>query len=129
MRRGWHPTPALLPGESHGQRSLEGYSPRGRRESDTTEQLALSKLIHSRKTNTILESHYAPVRNRSRIFTGRTEAEAEFEQVLVSAVQSCPTLCDPMDYSPPGSSVRGILQARILEWVVMPSSRGSSPKD
>ena len=31
--------------------------------------------------------------------------------------QSCPTLCDPMDYSPPGSSVHGIFQARILEWV------------
>ena len=30
--------------------------------------------------------------------------------------QSCPTLCDPMDYSPPGSSVHGILQARVLEW-------------
>ena len=40
--------------------------------------------------------------------------------------QSCPTLCDPMDCSPPGSSVCGILQARILEWVAMPSSRGSS---
>ena len=37
---------------------------------------------------------------------------------------------DPMDYSPPGSSVHGILQARILEWVAMPSSRGSSsPRD
>ena len=36
------------------------------------------------------------------------------------------TLCDPMDCSPPGSSVHGILQARILEWVAMPSSRGSS---
>ena len=34
-----------------------------------------------------------------------------------------PTLCDPMDYSPPGSSIRGILQARILEWIAMPSSR------
>ena len=34
-------------------------------------------------------------------------------------------LCDPVDYSPPGSSVHGILQARILEWVAMPSSRGS----
>ena len=31
--------------------------------------------------------------------------------------QSCPTLCDPMDFSPPGSSVHGILQARILTWV------------
>ena len=40
--------------------------------------------------------------------------------------QACPTLCDPVDCSPPGSSVRGILQARMLEWVAMPSSRGSS---
>ena len=37
--------------------------------------------------------------------------------------QSCPTLCNPMGCSPPGSSVNGILQARILEWVAMPSSR------
>ena len=40
--------------------------------------------------------------------------------------QSCPTLCNLMDCSPPGSSVHGILQARILEWVAIPSSRGSS---
>ena len=40
--------------------------------------------------------------------------------------QSCLTLCDPMDCSPPGSSVHGILQVRILEWVAMPFSRGSS---
>ena len=39
---------------------------------------------------------------------------------------SCPTLCDPMDCSPPGSSVRGIFQAGILEWVAISSSRGSS---
>ena len=45
-------------------------------------------------------------------------------------VVSCPTLCDPMDYSPPGSSVLGILQARILEWVAIPFCRGSSqPRD
>ena len=37
------------------------------------------------------------------------------------SLPSCPTLCDPVDYSPPGSSVHEILQARILEWVVMPS--------
>ena len=35
--------------------------------------------------------------------------------------QSCPTLCDPTDRSPPGSSVHGILQARVLEWVAFPS--------
>ena len=44
--------------------------------------------------------------------------------------QSCPTLCNPMDCSPPGSSLHGILQARILEWVAMPFSRRSSqPRD
>ena len=42
----------------------------------------------------------------------------------------CPSLCDPMDSSPPGSSVRGIFQARILEWVAISFSRGSSwPRD
>ena len=40
--------------------------------------------------------------------------------------QSCPTLCNPMDCSPPGSSVHGTLQARILEWAAMPASKGSS---
>ena len=44
--------------------------------------------------------------------------------------QSCPTLCDPVDWSPPGSSVHGILQARILEWVAISFSGGSSrPRD
>ena len=42
----------------------------------------------------------------------------------VICAQRCPTLCDPMDRSPPGSSVQGIIQARILEWVAMPSFRG-----
>ena len=46
--------------------------------------------------------------------------------VRPQSLQSCLTLCNPMDCSPPGSSVHGILQARILEWVAMPSSRGSS---
>ena len=40
--------------------------------------------------------------------------------------QSCPTLCDPVDCSPPGSSVHGILQVRIPEWVAISFSRGSS---
>ena len=40
------------------------------------------------------------------------------------SLQSCPTLCNAMDCNPPGSSVHGILQARMLEWVAMPSSRG-----
>ena len=48
----------------------------------------------------------------------------------MKVAQSCPTLCDPMDCSPPGSSVHGILQARILKWVAIPFSKGSSqPRD
>ena len=46
--------------------------------------------------------------------------------MCASSLQSWRTLCDPMDYSPPSSSVHGILQARILEWVALPSSKGSS---
>ena len=46
--------------------------------------------------------------------------------VCAKSLQLCLTLCDSMDHSLPGSSVHGILQARILEWVFMPSSRESS---
>ena len=50
--------------------------------------------------------------------------------VCAKSLQSCPTLCDPVDHSPSGSSVPGHSQARILEWVAMPSSRESSqPRD
>ena len=44
----------------------------------------------------------------------------------VLAAQLCLTLCDPMDCSPPGPSIHEVLQARILEWVAIPCSRGSS---
>ena len=57
----------------------------------------------------------------SRIFTGTCSC---------SVAQSCLTLCNPIDCSPPGSSVHGILQARILKCVVVPSSsRSSCPGD
>ena len=46
--------------------------------------------------------------------------------VKVLVAQLCLTLCNPMDCSPPGSSVHGILQVRIVEWVAIPFSRGSS---
>ena len=49
---------------------------------------------------------------------------------MVLVTQSCPTLCDPMDCSPPGSSVHEIFHERILEWVAISFSRGSSqPRD
>ena len=52
------------------------------------------------------------------------------EKVKVLIAQSCPTLWDPTDCSPPGSFAHGTLQARIPEWVTIPFSRGSSrPRD
>ena len=52
------------------------------------------------------------------------------ECVRAKLLQSRPILCDPVDCSPPGSSVHGVLQARVLEGAAMPSSRGSSrPRD
>ena len=50
--------------------------------------------------------------------------------LLSEIAQSCLTLCDPMDCSPPGSSIHGISKARVLEWVAISFSRGSSqPRD
>ena len=83
-----------------------------------------------------LHNHEAPAPWRSasdevaglRAFSSIAHCESEKVKVLVT--QSCLTPCEPMDCSPPGSSVCGISQARILEWVVIPSSRGSSqPSD
>ena len=66
----------------------------------------------------LFQTFYHPIQF---FFLGRQE-----KQVKAVVTQSCLTLCDPMDCNPPGSSVHGILQARILGWVALPSSRGSS---
>ena len=50
-----------------------------------------------------------------------------YVHICMLGAQSCPTLCDPMDCSLPGSSVHGILQAKILEWFASSFSRGSMP--
>ena len=53
-----------------------------------------------------------------------------YVRVCAESLRSCPTLCDPVEYSPPGSSVPGISQTRILKWVVITFPRGSSqPRD
>ena len=59
----------------------------------------------------------------SSILTWKIPWTEEHESVSLSVMSDS---CDPMDYNPSGSSVHGILQARILELVAMPSSRGSS---
>ena len=84
LKRKWQPTPVLLPGKSHGRRSVVGYSPWDRKD--------LLELITKKDFLFIIGA---------------------------KTLQSCPTLCDPIDSSPPGSSVPGILQTRILEWVAI----------
>ena len=79
-------TPVFLPGESHGQRSLVGYSP------------WVSRVRHDLATKPPPPG-------------------------VCSGAQSCLSLCDPMDSSPPSSSVHGIFQSRILEWVAISSRR------
>ena len=73
-----------------------------------------------------------PNRQKPNKHTLSSQAGRDRIQTCVHAksLRSCPTLCDPMDCSSSGFSVHGILQARILEWVAIFSSRGSSqPRD
>ena len=56
-RRKWQPTPVFLPGESHAQRSLVGYSPWGHKESDTTERLTLSLFTPNRSVVQVVCAH------------------------------------------------------------------------
>ena len=66
---------------------------------------------------------------RQSLLRGNEGNMRSYARVLKS-LQSCPTLCNPIDCSPPGSSVHGILQTRILEWVAISSSRGPfQPRD
>ena len=128
----WHPTPVLLPGESHGQRSQVGCSPWGRWESDTTEQLPFNfslSFIGEGNGNPLQCSCLEESQGQGSLvgfhLWGHTESDttglssSSSKQSEMKVAQLCPTLCDPMDCSPPGSSVHGILQARILEWVAI----------
>ena len=98
-RRKWQPTPVFLPGKFHRQRTLTIYSPWSHKESGMTWQLNNNKIaIYPKRTDTWPREWSA---------------------------QSCPNLCDPTLCSPLGSSVLGILQARILDWKAISFSRGS----
>ena len=63
---------------------------------------------------------------RLRTFTAGTRVRSLARELCCLIAKSCPALCDSMDCSLPGSSVHGIFQARVLEWVAISSSRGSS---
>ena len=111
------------PGICNGQGGLACCSPWGCKESDMTEQLnrtepSLNDLYlndFSQNKFMILDKYFF------LLFCCET---------AYKLLQSCPTLCDPMKYSPPDSSAHGILQARVLGWVAISYSRRSSqPRD
>ena len=154
-RRKWQPTPVLLLGKFHGQRSLAGYSPWGRRVIHnwaTKQQLCSRHCLGTRDTSKNLADrascpqgalhawHVLGAAKRPVVWTKGRGADAEVTQGSEScsvkvwklvrqrseSVKIAQTLCDPMDCSLPGSSVHWILQARILAWIAPPFSKGSS---
>ena len=112
-RRKWQPTPVFLPGESHGQRSLVGYSPWG---SQRVSHVHAWLSMHAH-TNII-----SKVKKKQNRYANVIAAAA------ATSLQSCPTLCDPIDGGPPGSPIPGILQARTLEWVAISFSNAGKGK-
>ena len=131
-----------------GQRNLEAYSPKVHKESDMTELLSTSsrhvvhlfpyslccKLPLRGTLNILLRSVLHKIIKLLNIFSifhaSTSDSLVVFSGTIVwvssaaaaaaaKLLQSCPTLCDPIDGSPPGSAVPGILQARTLEWVAI----------
>ena len=79
----------------------------------------------SHKSKHIMSApHESQLRKRKKRKDKQKEGWKAEEESEVA--QSCPTLCDPMDCNLPGFSVHGIFQARVLEWVAISFSRGSS---
>ena len=87
----------------------------------------LSLLQHIFQTQ---ELNWGLLHSRWILYQLSSQGSQKHQWVVVLVAQSCPLLCDLMDCSQPGSCVHGILQARMLEWVAIPFSRGSSwPRD
>ena len=82
--------------------------------------------VNSKGNLKVLRDEWKTINNIAK----HTRCHESSACMSAKSLQLCPTLCDPVDHSPTESSVHGILQARILEWVAIPSSRGSSlPRD
>ena len=92
------------------------------KESNTTEQITFSHF--QRQTSIInLKSAFSETQKLTQMFLKFTWSRIVH---VCSVARLCPTLCDPKDSSRPGSSVHGIFQARILEWIAISFSRRSS---
>ena len=150
QRRQWHPTPVLLPGKSHGRRSLVGCSPWGCWGSDTTERLPFhfslsfigegngnplqcSCLENPRDEGAWWAAVYGVAQSRTRLKRRSSSSSSAIKvgdhwarESLYVHAQLHLTLCDLMNRSPPGFSVHGIFQARTLERLPFPPPGGSS---
>ena len=117
---------SILAREFHKQRNLVGYSPWTCKESDMTEQLTLLLLRHFSCVWLCVTpetaAHQPPLSlgfSRQEHWSGLPFPSPMHACMHAKSIQSWPTLCDPTDSSPRGSSAHGILQARILEWVAI----------
>ena len=88
-----------------------------------TAQARVESLVREPRSHKL---HRSPPPPSSRKKSFRPSADKRVKVKESEVAQSCPTLCDPMDCSLPGSSVHGIFQARVLEWGAIAFSRGSS---
>ena len=111
------------PGDGKGQESLACCSSWGCKESYATEWLNNND---AHQVLAVLLSWSLIIWSLFPIFTPATITEVFIYLFLFVIWSLCPTVCNPMDFSPPGSSVHGIFQAKILEWVAIPFSRGPS---
>ena len=132
-RRQWHPTTVLLPGKSHGQRTLVGCSPRVAKSLTRLSDFTFTFHFHILEEE--MASHSSDLAWRipgtgepgGLLSMGSHRVRHDWSDLAMytttaaaaKSLQSCPTLCDPRDGSPPGSPIPGILQARTLEWVAI----------
>ena len=139
-RRKWQPTPVFLPGKSHGQRSLARLqSIESQRVRHQYNDLACTHIALGTQLSVMWnpgwegfggEEMHVYIWLISLLSTWNYDNIVNQLCMCVSVAQLCLPLCDATDLSLPGFSVHGILQARILEWVAIPFSTGSSqPRD
>ena len=140
-RRAWLSTPVFLPGESHGQRSLVGYNPQGRKQSDTTEVVQHAHVhahTHARTHTSYKYLVYSIC--STQISVGITCSSylqylvkgnlhiniINIQSVHATSLQSCLSLCTLWTVAHQVSLSMGLPLARILEWVAISFSKISS---
>ena len=142
----WQPTPVFLPGKSHGQRSLAGAGSWGHSQTQLSNWaqnstsnifyphyylsmyfidffithlywLVWHSLLNENLASILLQQYLHNIILTS--YGNFSKCDMPAAAAAAKSLQSCPTLCDPIDGSPPGSAIPGILQARTLEWAAI----------